>query len=241
MRQQASNRAILYCRVSTDGQATEGVSLEAQESELRSYAARRGLTVEAVIVDAGVSGTVPLEHREGGAAMLAALRRRREPVRHVVAVKLDRLFRNLRDCLGVIDRWDRDGVALHLVDLGGQTVDTSTAIGRFFLSTMAAVAELERGMISERIRAVMAHKRATGRRTSLDAPYGFRVAEDGATLEPVAAEQAAIERARELRYGAGLSVRAVAEALTAEGFEPRGERWHPTTINRMLRRVCDAP
>jgi DNA invertase Pin-like site-specific DNA recombinase len=235
------DRAILYCRVSTEGQAVEGVSLDAQEAELRRYAERRGLVVAAVIVDAGVSGKVPLERRAGGAELLSALRRRKAPIRHVVAMKLDRLFRNLRDCLRTVDRLDRDGVALHLLDLGGQAIDTSTAIGRFFVSTMGAVAELERGMISERTRAAMKHKRAAGRRTSLDAPFGFAVAADGDTLEPVAAERAAIDRALELR-AAGETVAAIAAALTAEGFEPRGKRWHPTTIGRLLRReraTCD--
>jgi len=232
-----NSTAVIYCRVSTEHQVVDGVSLAAQEADIRSYCGRRGLTVAAVIIDAGVSGKIPIEDRPGGAELAATLRRRKDPVGHVVAMKLDRLFRNLADCSATTEQWDKGGVALHLVDLGGQTVDTSTAIGRFFLDIMASVAVLERGMISERIKTAMKHKRSTGRRTSLHAPFGYSIAADGDTLESVASEQATIARARELRYVCGYSIRKVAKKLTEEGHRPRGKAWHATTVVRIMKRI----
>ena len=126
--------AVLYLRVSTQEQATEGISLETQEAKLRAYCALRGLTIVKVIIEAGVSAGKPLDEREGGHELLTLVRRRE--VAHVVSYKLDRLFRDCADCLTVTAAWDKHGVSLHLVDLGGQTLDTSTAMGRFFLTVM---------------------------------------------------------------------------------------------------------
>src|SRR5215510_14964539 len=123
--------AVLYLRVSTQEQAQEGISLQAQEAKLRAYCAMRGLEIIGVIRDPGVSGAKPLHARTGGQQIPEMIRR--GTVGHIVAYKLDRLFRDCADCLTVTKEWDKRNVALHLVDLGGQTLDTSSAKGRFFL------------------------------------------------------------------------------------------------------------
>jgi len=140
-------RAVAYVRVSTEEQATEGISLEAQNHRVRAYCELRGLELVDIITDAGVSAGKPLARRDGGARLLHLIRRGEAVA--VVAFKLDRLFRNCADCLTVTATWDRSGVALHLIDLGGQAVDTSTAMGRFFLTVMAGAAEMERGLVAE--------------------------------------------------------------------------------------------
>ena len=61
---------------------------------------------------------------------------------YAVQTKLDRLFRNCQDCLQVTALWDRLGISLHLIDLGGQAIDTSSAMGRFFLTVMGGAAEI---------------------------------------------------------------------------------------------------
>ncbi len=81
-----------------------------------------------VIIDAGVAAGKLLASRAGGAKLLTLVKGKK--VGAVVALKLDRLFRNCADCLSVVEGWDKAGVAVRLVDLGGQAVDTS--------STMAA-------------------------------------------------------------------------------------------------------
>ena len=67
-----------------------------------------------------------------------------------MACKLDRLFRDAADCLNVTKHWDKRNIALHLIDVGGQTIDTSSSMGRFFLTMMAGVAEMERNLIRDR-------------------------------------------------------------------------------------------
>lgn len=230
--QPQAQTAIAYVRVST-GEQIEGVSLEAQESALRAYCDMRGMALVDVVTDPGVSAGKPLSDREGGRRVLEMARRRK--VSAVVAYKLDRLFRDTSDALSVTREWDRKNVSLHLVDMGGQTIDTGSAMGRFFLTMMAGFAELERNTTAERTRAAMAHKRARGQRTSKDAPFGYRIADDGKMLIEDEAEQEVIKRVLYLR-DEGKSQREIAEVLNESDVPARGSRWHQTTISRLLRR-----
>jgi DNA invertase Pin-like site-specific DNA recombinase len=79
---------------------------------------------------------------------------------HVLALELDRLFRDAADALNQTKAWDKGGLALHLVDLGDQTLNTASAMGRFFLNVMAGFAELKRNLIAERTGTAMKHKKA---------------------------------------------------------------------------------
>jgi DNA invertase Pin-like site-specific DNA recombinase len=80
-----------------------------------------------------------------------------ERVGHVLALKMDRLVRDVQDCLGSVDELRGIGVDIHILDQDGGTLDTSTSMGRFFLTTIASLAELERGQISERTKIAMKH------------------------------------------------------------------------------------
>ena len=117
--------------------------------------------------------------------------------------------------------------------MGGQAVDTSSAMGRFFLTIMAGAAEMERNQIRERTRMAMAHKRA--KHELLGAvPYGFRVADDGVALVEVSAEQDVIVEARSLR-SAGLSLRAVAAELARKSLRARnGSTFAAEQVRRMV-------
>lgn len=226
----AANTAVLYCRVSTEEQA-EGVSLAAQEAALRAYCTMRNLQIVDVVIDAGVSAGKALDRRAGGARILSAAA---GDACHVVAWKLDRLFRDAADCLNVTAAWDKAGVALHLVDMGGQAVDTATAMGRFFLTMLAGVAEMERNLIRERTAAAMAHKKSRREYCGGEAPYGWQVAADGRTLEANPAEQKVIRIARELKES-GLSLRKVAARLAERGMLPRsGRSWHAQSVKGLV-------
>lgn len=211
-------RAIAYIRVSTEEQANEGVSLGAQEAAVKAYAALRGLELTEIVVDAGVSAGKPLATRDGGARVLDAAKRGK--VGAVVALKLDRLFRDASDCLDVTKAWDKAGTALHLIDMGGQSIDTTTAMGRFMLTIMAGAAEMERNLIRERTSTAMRHKASRGEYTGGKVPFGYALGVDGVHIVEVAAEQAVIREARALRQ-AGKSLRAVAAELDVRGFKAR--------------------
>ncbi|MCZ7649608.1 MAG: recombinase family protein [Planctomycetota bacterium] len=179
-----------------------------------------------------MSAGKPLATRTGGRRVADLVKRGK--VAAVVAYKLDRLFRDAADCLNVTAGWDRAGVAMHLVDLGGQSIDTSSAMGRFFLTVMAGAAEPERNMVRERTAFAMARKKERGEFCGGEAPYGFRVVADGG-LEPDEEEQAVIAAARELRE-AGLSLRRVGDRLAERGYLPRsGGKWHAETVKSLLK------
>ena len=150
-------KAVIYCRVSTAGQAEQGVSLEAQEERLRAYCQMQGLDVEAVLIEEGVSATKPLHARPMGSKLVEMVKN--GTVQHVVALKLDRLFRSSVDALSVTSEWDKNGIALHLVDMGGQSINTASAMGRMMLTMMAGFAQFERDLISERTTAALQHKK----------------------------------------------------------------------------------
>lgn len=231
---QPSTAAALYLRVSTEEQAREGVSLDAQEARLIAYAAAQGLDVKVTYRDSGVSGSVPLGERPAGAELLAALDR--GEVQHVLAFKLDRLFRDAVDCLRTVRQWDDAGTAMHLVDLGGQAVNTGSAVGRFFLGMLAGVAELERNLIAERTSAALRHKVARGERVGAP-PYGYAATGEGTAWVPVPEEQAVLVRIRELWAGGRKSLAAVADRLNTDGVRTkRGARWHAATVRAVVRR-----
>jgi len=224
--------AVGYIRVSTEEQALTGASLASQEAAIRAYCAMRGIELAGIVRDEGVSASVPLADRKGGAELLGMLNRRKGAPEHVIAVRLDRLFRSTVDCVETSQSWDRRGTALHLVDLGGQTVDTSSAMGRFMLTVLAAAAELERGLIGERTSAAMRQRLSEGRYIGGRPPYGFQNV-NGA-LVPVESEQATIALARELR-SEGRTLRAVAGELEARGILSRtGRTFAAQDIQRMV-------
>ena len=218
MKPDTSTDAVLYLRVSTQEQAREGISLAAQEARLRAYCTLRGLRVVEVATDAGVSGGKPMHTRAGGQRILDLVQR--SAVGHVIAYKLDRLFRDCADCLTVTAAWDKKAIALHLVDLGGQTLDTSSAMGRFFLTVMAGAAELERNLIRERTSEAMGYVKSQGHKTGGDVPYGYTVAVDGKTLTADSEEQAMLEAIRTAR-SQGYSQRQVVAELAQQGFTTR--------------------
>src|SRR3984885_386763 len=104
-----------YCRVSTVRQAAEGESLDVQRRQIEGYAHMHGLTLTGVVVEEGVSGSVPVAERAAAGPLFAKLTKGDV----VIAPKLDRLFRSALDALKVVEDLKARRVALHLLDLGG--------------------------------------------------------------------------------------------------------------------------
>jgi DNA invertase Pin-like site-specific DNA recombinase len=163
-----------YVRVSTERQAAEGQSLDAQESALRAYAAQKGLGTIQVFVEGGVSAKTPFADRPAGREVIARLRAGDS----LLMTKLDRGFRNLVDFLQWFDRWQVAGIHLHIIDFSGLSIDPRSATGRLFVHMMAAVAQWEREANGERVRAAFAEKRAKGLLPNGHPPRGFKVARD---------------------------------------------------------------
>lgn len=223
-------KAILYLRVSTEEQANHGVSLAAQENKLRAYCELQGIEIADVVREEGISAAKPLATRPGGEQLLRSIAK--GEAQHVVALKLDRLFRDAEDALHTTKAWDAAGVALHLVDMGGQTINTGTAMGRFFLGMMAGFAELERNLIAERTKTAMTHKKENGQAYA-PTPYGYD--REGDNLQTNDQEQATVKRIKALKE-AGATLREIASALNDEGVPTkRGGKWHASTVRYILK------
>ncbi len=167
-------KAIGYIRVSTQEQASEGVSLSVQAAKIRAYAELNDLTLVGIENDAGLSG------KNTDRAGLQSVLRMAESgeVEAVIVYKLDRLSRKVTDTLEMIEHLEKLGVAFHSIQ---EKVDTRSAIGRFFMTITAAFAEMERNVISERTVAALQEKRRQGKLAG-NVPFGYDLAEDGETL-----------------------------------------------------------
>ncbi|MCC4238157.1 recombinase family protein [Vibrio anguillarum] len=165
-----------YCRVSTSRQAEEGDSLEVQEQKILNYCQLEDLGKPTFIVDKGVSGGTQLSKRPKGGPLLENLAHGD----HVVALKLDRMFRRASDALNVAEQMKERGVSLHLLDMKGDVINDS--MSRAFFTMASAFAELERNRIKERITEVKAMQKAAGRYLGGRVPVGYRV-ESGQLVE----------------------------------------------------------
>ncbi len=176
-------RAALYARVST----LSGQNPEMQLSELREYASRRGWAIANEYVDRGVSGAK--ESRPALNRLMADAYRRKFDA--VLVWKLDRFARSLKQLVNALAEMEALGVAF--VSLR-DNLDLSTPSGRLMFQIIGAMAEFERALIQERVRAGLRHARAQGK----------RLGRPGVKVE--------VKRIRELRAH-GASLRAIARQL----------------------------
>ncbi len=222
-------KTVGYVRVSTDRQADQGVSLEAQEAKIRAMATVQGANLGEVIVEGGESAKSL--NRPGMTKLLAMVETRH--VDAVIIALLDRLTRSVLVLCSLLDLFEKRKVALVSV---AESLDTGSAAGRLVITIMGAVSQWEREAIGERTRDALSHKRSLGERVG-NIEYGFRLAADGMHLEPDPSEQAALAAIRKLRSG-GHSLRAVAVALNQSGHRTRrGTSWRLESVVRAINKA----
>ena len=146
-------KTAIYARVSTNN----GQDPEMQLRELREYCQRRGWEVSQEYVDVGISGAK--EKRPELDRLLADAHRRHFDA--VVVWRFDRFARSVSHLLRALDIFRSLGI--EFVSLSEQ-VDTSTPTGKMIFTVLGAVAELERSLIAERVRAGLRNARAKGKR-----------------------------------------------------------------------------
>lgn len=219
------NTATGYTRVSTGKQAEEGVSLDAQRERIEAWCKAHGYELGGVEVDAGLSGG----RADNRPALQRALARVCQDKSVLIVYSLSRLARSTRDALDIAERLHKAGA--NLVSLS-ESIDTTTAMGRFFFTVLAALAALERDLISERTSMAMAHKRGNGEYTGGEAPYGWR-AREGKLREDEDEQRVIrmIRKARETMTPAG-----IARFLNGAHVGCRGSVWHTKTVCRVLGR-----
>ncbi len=146
--------AALYARVSTNG---HGQTVEPQLLELREYCERRGWQIVGEYLDEGISGAKD-SRPELNRLMADAHKRRFDAV---IVWKFDRFARSVSHLLRALETFNALGVAF--VSLSEQ-IDTTTPTGRMIFTVLGAVAELERSLIAERVKAGLRNARAKGKR-----------------------------------------------------------------------------
>lgn len=219
-------KAIGYIRVSTEQQATEGVSLEAQRAKIESWCLANGYELVSVFVDAGISGK-RMDTRKELLAALASLKKGMA----LVSYSLSRLARSTKDVLTIGEQ-----VAKKQGDLVSLTerIDTSSAAGKMMFQMLAVLAEFERNLVAERTTASLQHKKATGQKYTGQDPFGFESIEG--RLVEVQAEAQVVAEIQASRQG-GKTLQAIADGLNARGIPTKtGKQWQPATIHLLLKR-----
>ena len=218
-------KAIGYIRVSTQGQADEGVSLDAQRAKIEAWCALHDAELVAVFEDAGISGA-SMKGRDGLDAALKATGRGMV----LVSYSISRLARSTKDLLHIAEsvRAKRAG----LVSVTEQ-IDTASAMGEFFFTVMGAIATLESKVTGERTKMALAHKKAKGE-VYAATPFGFDAIE-GRLVEVKREAKIVGEILRQREAGASLAD--IANNLNANGIEgKRGGRWFPSTVRYLIQR-----
>jgi DNA invertase Pin-like site-specific DNA recombinase len=215
-RRTVSAAVIGYTRVSTEEQATSGLGLADQRSVIEREAERRGWSEVTYLSDEGYSAknlsrpaiAQALEMLSSGAASV------------LVVSKLDRLSRSVLDFAALLERANKEGWQLVVLDLN---VDTTTPSGQLVAHVMGAFAQYERQLIAARTSAALQQKKAQGHR--LGRPR---------TLDPAVVNRIVSERAE------GASLRAIAAGLMSDGIPTSkgGTLWQAGTVAGVLKSVA---
>ena len=160
-----------YVRVSTQNQANEGDSLEAQIKQVTSYASSRALELleSNVYIEKGVSGGIEFNSRPEGSRLLEEI----SLGDIVIFPKLDRGFRSTRDALNVLHLLKEKGVSVHSIDLGGEV--TGNGVGAIIFTILSAFATFERERIASRISEVKQMRKSQGYYVGGRRGFGFNV------------------------------------------------------------------
>jgi len=225
-------KVIGYIRVSTDEQASNGQSLDAQRAKLEAYAKLYDLELIGIIEDAGQSAKTM--KRDGLQKVLAMLQSGK--AEGLLIVKLDRLTRSVADWQKLIDTYFGEKAGKELFSVA-DSIDTRTAAGRLVLNVLLSVAQWERETIAERTRDALQHKIGKNERCG-KIRFGYDLADDGMTLIPNETEEKAITLMQELRAG-GMSLRKIAVELSDRCIKTKeGNPWKHTTVNGILARAA---
>ncbi|MFN8763795.1 MAG: recombinase family protein [Pirellulaceae bacterium] len=222
--------AVAYIRVSTEQQATEGVSLEAQQEKINAWCLLNDYQLVSVHVDAGLSG----KRADNRPELQLALDQVTRVGGVLVVYSLSRLARSTKDTIAISERLEKAGA--DLVSLS-EKIDTTTAAGRMVFRMLAVLAEFERDQLSERVTMAMDHKRRKSERISGRIPYGFTLAADGVALVAEPTEQNTLATIRQLR-DAGASIRSIVAHLNNNQVPTKGGKpWCVSTVHTLLERI----
>ena len=216
--------AGVYIRVSTEDQAREGFSLGEQEEKLLQLCNFKDLEVYKVYKDAGISAK-DMEHRPQFQAMLQDMKEGK--INYIVAYKLDRITRSVRDLEELISVLEQYNCFL-LCDR--DDVNTSTANGRFFVRMLTVLSQLEIEIVSERtkfgLNGAIKSGHIPGQR-----PFGYKSADDK-TMIIDNATRPYVEKIFDM-YLEGKSFQQIANYFKENNVYPQ-KKWRDTTIQKII-------
>jgi DNA invertase Pin-like site-specific DNA recombinase len=221
----AEGKFVAYYRVSTDKQGRSKLGLEAQRRAVADFlnGGRWELVAEFTEVESG-----KVKDRPTLREALAACRKHKA---RLVVAKLDRLTRNTRFLLTLLD----SGTECVFCDMPNIPAG---AMGQFFLRQMVSVAELEAGLIGERTRAALGAAKARGQRLGSPAPSkGAAVAAEGHKARATSRAANVLPIIRQIERSGVTSLRGIAEALNARGIaSARGGQWGAQAVANVMSR-----
>jgi site-specific DNA recombinase len=219
-------KVAAYVRVSTDEQAEEGYSIAAQKNRLEAYALSQGWEIVQWYVDEGESAKDL--NRTDLKRMLKAVEQ--DVFECVLVYRLDRLTRSVLDLYNLLNTFEKHDVKFKSAT---EVYDTTTAIGRLFLTLVAALAQWERENLGERVRMGMQQKAKEGKWTVSLPPLGYK--SNDSILEIHPQESLVIKEIYSL-YLSGIGMWKIARELNERKIYPRsGTPWGYSSIHYILK------
>ncbi|EGQ0536780.1 recombinase family protein [Listeria monocytogenes] len=217
----------IYIRVSTDEQVKEGFSISAQKEKLKAYCTAQGWEDFKFYVDEGKSAKDM--HRPLLQEMITHIKKKL--IDTVLVYKLDRLTRSVVDLHNLLSIFDEYNCAFKSAT---EVYDTSSAMGRFFITIISSVAQFERENTSERVSFGMAEKVRQGEYIPL-APFGYVKGPDGKLIVNEAEKEIFLHVVN--MVSTGYSLRQTCEYLTNIGLKTRrsNDVWKVSTLIWMLK------
>jgi site-specific DNA recombinase len=217
------SKAIGYIRVSTQKQADEGVSLDAQRAKIEAWCLANDYELAGIHCDEGISGTK--SDRDGVLAAMAEAGKGTA----LIVYSLSRLTRSTKDLISFGDKLEKQGA--DLISLT-EKIDTTTAAGKMVFRMLGVLNEFERDQVSERTKAALAHKKETNQVYN-HTPYGYT--RNGESLVKNDDEAAVAAQSVKL-YHSGQTMRAIARHLNDLGIPTKlGKLWQPMQISRLIK------
>ena len=231
--QQSPRRAVGYVRVSTDMQAAEGMSLDAQRSAIESYCAMMGIKLVKLCQDVMSGGK---DVRPG---LADALRTLQGSADVLIVLKFDRLSRSIKHFCELYETYFKDGTK-ELVAIR-ESIRLDSSLGRALVGILLVFAQMEREATGERTREAINHIRKSGYHFG-KVPYGKRTvpAPDHPRMKLLVDDDAELAVIAQIKTWAaeGIGISEMAKRLNAKGIEPpQGEQWTQSLIYNLRLRL----
>ena len=218
-------RVAIYTRVSTEDQAKEGFSLDAQLDKLRSYCKARDWIVGGEYIDDGYSG------RNVKRPAYSKMMDEMDNWNVLLVIKMDRIHRNSKNFMMMMEylkQKEKEFVSM------SESLDTSTAMGRFVMDIIQRIAQLESEQIGERVYFGMEQKaRVNGGVLGFNIPYGYDYTDGKLTINSNEAEN--VKNIFEM-YLKGMSMKIIAEELNSKDIPTKlNKTWGAQTVSLILK------